>query len=150
MTMTSSGYQVRPASLIDASQVAGLAAELAQSFPFDRAAFDRSYPAVLADDQACLLVAADEEGGCLGYVLGFAHPAFYANGPVAWVEEILVRAEHRRGGVGQELMAAFGQWAAGRGCRLVALATRRAAPFYLAIGYEESAVYLRRVLPDGG
>ncbi|HMH89603.1 MAG TPA: hypothetical protein VK586_00830 [Streptosporangiaceae bacterium] len=34
-----------------------------------------------------LLVAADE-GGCLGYVLGFAHPAFYANGPVAWVEEI--------------------------------------------------------------
>ena len=149
MTMTASGYQVRPASLIDASQVAGLAAELAQSFPFDRAAFDRSYPAVLADDQACLLVAAGG-GGCLGYVLGFAHPAFYANGPVAWVEEILVRAEHRRGGVGQELMAAFGQWASGRGCRLVALATRRAAPFYLAIGYEESAVYLRRVLPDGG
>jgi GNAT superfamily N-acetyltransferase len=66
------------------------------------------------------------------------------------VEEILVRAEHRRRGVGQELMAAFGQWATGRGCRLVALATRRAAPFYQAIGYEESAAYLRRILPDGG
>ena len=32
----------------------------------------------------------------------------------------------------------------------MALATRRAAPFYLAIGYEESAVYLRKIRPDGG
>jgi hypothetical protein len=29
---------------------------------------------------------------------------------------------------------------------MVALATRRAAPFYLALGYEESAAYLRKVL----
>jgi GNAT superfamily N-acetyltransferase len=149
MPMTAPGYQVRRASLIDADQVAGLAGELAQSFPFDRAAFDRSYPALLADADACLLVAAGEDG-CLGYVLGFAHLTFYANGPVAWVEEIVVREEHRRRHVGQELMAAFGQWAAERDCRLVALATRRAAPFYLALGYEESAVYLRRILPDGG
>ena len=148
MTMTAPGYQVRPASLIDAEQVAGLAGELAQSFAFDRAAFDRSFPAVLADPRACLLVAAGE-GGCRGYVLGFAHASFYANGPVAWVEEIVVRDGQRRGGVGQALMAAFEQWAAGRDCRLVALATRRAAPFYLAIGYEESAVYLRKVRPDG-
>jgi hypothetical protein len=28
----------------------------------------------------------------------------------------------------------------------LALATRRAAPFYGAIGYEESAVYLRKIL----
>jgi GNAT superfamily N-acetyltransferase len=148
MTMTAPGYQIRPASLIDADQVAGLAGELAQSFPFDRAAFDRSYPALLADDRACLLVAAGTDG-CLGYVLGFAHLTFYANGPVAWVEEILVRPEHRRRRVGQALMAAFGEWATGHDCALVALATRRAAPFYLALGYEESAVYLRRVLRDG-
>jgi GNAT superfamily N-acetyltransferase len=62
----------------------------------------------------------------------------------------VVRDGHRRGGVGQALMAAFEQWAAGRDCRLVALATRRAAPFYLSIGYVELAVYLRKVLPDGG
>jgi hypothetical protein len=28
------------------------------------------------------------------------------------------------------------------------LATRRAAPFYRALGYEESAVYLRKILDD--
>lgn len=45
-------------------------------------------------------------------------------------------------------MSAFERWAAAEGCALVALATRRAAPFYRAIGYEESAVYFRKLL-DG-
>jgi hypothetical protein len=43
-------------------------------------------------------------------------------------------------------MSAFESWAAGRDCVLVALATRRAAPFYEALGYTESAAYLRKVL----
>jgi hypothetical protein len=43
-------------------------------------------------------------------------------------------------------MSAFERWAAGHGCTLVALATRRAAPFYRALGYEDSAAYLRKVL----
>jgi hypothetical protein len=36
----------------------------------------------------------------------------------------------------------------GRDCGLIALATRRAAPFYRALGFEESAVYFRRILDD--
>jgi hypothetical protein len=43
------------------------------------------------------------------------------------------------------LMSAFEQWAAAQGCALIALATRRAAPFYRALGYEESATYFRKV-----
>jgi hypothetical protein len=43
-------------------------------------------------------------------------------------------------------MSAFEQWAVDHGCALVALATRRAAPFYRALGYEESAAYFRKVL----
>jgi hypothetical protein len=46
------------------------------------------------------------------------------------------------------MMSAFEHWAAVRDCALVALATRRAAPFYRALGYEESAVYFRRMLDD--
>lgn len=45
-------------------------------------------------------------------------------------------------------MQDFERGATGRGARLVALATRRAAPFYHALGYEESATYLRKLLPD--
>jgi hypothetical protein len=36
--------------------------------------------------------------------------------------------------------------AADRGAKLIALATRRAASFYEAIGYEVSATYYRKLL----
>jgi hypothetical protein len=69
--------QVRPADAGDAAAVAELASELAQSFTFDRARFDRSYPALLASDSACLLLAVNGDDR-LGYLLGFEHLAFYA------------------------------------------------------------------------
>jgi GNAT superfamily N-acetyltransferase len=145
--MSRTRCQVRLADAGDAEAVADLAAGLAQSFAFSRSSFLLSYPALLAADGACLLLAVDGPER-LGYLLGFEHLTFYANGPVAWVEEVFVRDQDRGRGVGRVLMSAFEQWAAARDCHLVALATRRAAPFYRALGYEESAVYLRKVL-DG-
>jgi GNAT superfamily N-acetyltransferase len=65
---------------------------------------------------------------------------------VATVEEILVRAEFRGCGIGRALVEVFERWAVSRNCGLVALATRRTVPFYVALGYEESATYLRKVL----
>ncbi len=143
--MTGWNGQVRRAEAGDCEDVAVLAAELAQSFAFSPQRFRASYPALLADPAACLLLAADGRGA-LGYLLGFRHLTFYANGPVAWVEEIAVRRRDRGQGAGRALMSAFERWAAGQGCALVALATRRAAPFYRAAGYEESAAYFRKVL----
>jgi GNAT superfamily N-acetyltransferase len=140
-----SRVQVRRARTGDAGAVAGLAGELAQSFPFSREQFDLAYPALVASQDACLLVAAEDDE-CLGYVLGFRHLTFYANGPVGWVEEILVRPERRGRGLGRALMSAFERWATEHDCTLVALATRRAAPFYRALGYQDSAAYLRKVL----
>ncbi len=81
-----------------------------------------------------------------GYLLGFQHVSFFANGPVAQVEEILVRGSYQGQGIGRALMDEFERWAAALGCTLVTLATRRAAPFYHALGYEESATYFRKVL----
>ena len=143
--MDGSRGRVRSALGADAGAVASLAAELAQSFAFSREQFDLSYPALLASADACLLVAAEGDD-CLGYVLGFRHLTFYANGPVRWVEEIVVTQQYRGRGLGRALMSAFESWAAARDCALVALATRRAAPFYLALGYAESATYLRKIL----
>jgi GNAT superfamily N-acetyltransferase len=143
--MDGSQVRIRSAGVGDADAVAVLADEMGQSFAFSRGAFDLSFPALLAAEDTCLLVAVAGEDR-VGYLLGFVHLTFYANGPVGWVEEVLVRQDHRGHGVGRALMDAFEAWARQRGCALVALATRRAAPFYLALGYEESAVYLRKLL----
>jgi hypothetical protein len=43
-------------------------------------------------------------------------------------------------------MAAFEEWAKSKGAVLSTLATRRAARFYQAIGYEESATWFRKLL----
>jgi GNAT superfamily N-acetyltransferase len=137
--------EIRQAEIGDADEVAGLAAALAMSFEFSAAKFRENYPSLLADDGACLLLAVDGQDSA-GYLLGFRHLTFYANGPVGWVEEIVVRDQDRGQGIGRILMSAFEQWATARGCALVALSTRRAGPFYLALGYEESAAYYRKVL----
>jgi GNAT superfamily N-acetyltransferase len=137
--------EIRHALAADAAPVAFLAGELAQSFAFSREKFDLTYPQLLTAGDACLLIAVDGDQ-CLGYLLGFRHLTFYANGPAGWVEEVLVRTELRGAGLGRALMSAFEHWAAEQGCALVALATRRAAPFYRALGYEESAAYFRKLL----
>ena len=106
--MTGWNGQVRRAEAGDCEDVAVLAAELAQSFAFSPQRFRASYPALLADPGACLLLAADGRE-TLGYLLGFRHLSFYANGPGAWIEEIAVRSRDRGRGVGAALVSGAGQ-----------------------------------------
>ena len=137
--------QVRRATPDDVDRVFSLASDLAASFDVEERAFKASYRQVVTDDDALLLVVEDN-GEVVGYCLGFDHVTFFANGRVAWVEEMMVSSSHRRKGVGRSLMAAFERWSAARGAKLVAVATRRAAEFYRAAGYEESATYFRKIL----
>lgn len=136
---------IRVATAEDKSAIFSLARQFATSFVVDADAFAQAFAALVTAPDACLLVA-ETNAETVGYLLGFDHYAFYANGRVAWVEEIMVSERYRRQGIGQAMMAEFERWAATRGARLVALATRRAAAFYLATGYEESAVYFRKLV----
>jgi GNAT superfamily N-acetyltransferase len=65
-----------------------------------------------------------------GYVMAFVHPTFFANGPVCWVEELMVAEDQRGRGIGRALVEHVETWAASADARLVALATRRASHFY--------------------
>lgn len=137
-------YTIRAACLDDATALFSLVQQFVTSFQPEHSAFEASLKALLADENTWLQVA-EVQGELIGYCLGFDHYTFYANGiRVAWVEEIMVKAEMRRHGVGESLMKALEAWATARGSTLVALATRRAAAFYRAIGYEESATFFRK------
>ena len=134
---------VRKAEHKDVNAILSLARDFATSFVIEEKAFHTSFIAILADSSAHVAVAEAEED-IIGYVLAVSHNTFYANGRVAWVEEIMVHANHRKQGVGKGLMQSVENWAAGQGCKLIALATRRAANFYEAINYQASATYYRK------
>jgi GNAT superfamily N-acetyltransferase len=129
----------------DLDQLFQLVEQFATSFKPERSAFDVSVRELLLD-RAAWLSGAVRGGVLVGYCLGFEHSTLFANGRVSWVEEIMVAESARRTGIGRTLMSEFEEWARGRGSRLVGLATRRAAQFYEALGYEASATYFRRVL----
>jgi len=138
--------EVRVASAADADALFGLAAEFATTFRPHRDAFEDNFQRLLGEPDAVLLVAEAEHGRLRGYLLGFDHLTFFANGRVGWIEEMFVAAAARRRGVGRDLITRFEQWARRRDAALIALATRRAAAFYAAMGYDESAAYFRKLL----
>jgi GNAT superfamily N-acetyltransferase len=136
---------VRDAMAGDEQAILSLARDFATSFQVDAARFHEGFHALLAEASASVLVAQHGDQ-VIGYLLGFDHVTFFANGRVGWVEEIMVRTEFRRRGVGKLLMEHFEERARSRGAKLVALATRRAGDFYQALGYEDSASYFRKLL----
>jgi GNAT superfamily N-acetyltransferase len=144
--MRDAHFYVRPARLDDGDLIWPLTQQFATSFEPERSAFDSAYASLLGRPGNFMAVAELRSAGIAGYTLATSHLTLFANGPVAWVEELMVSPDWRRGGVGAALMQATEQWAAEQGAAYLALATRRAADFYGAIGYSESATFFRKFL----
>jgi GNAT superfamily N-acetyltransferase len=136
---------LRRAEPKDCEEVFYLTRAFATSFAVERSAFEVSFSALLESPDALLAVAVEEER-VVGYVLGFDHYALFANGRVAWVEEIMVAEGVRRRNIGRRLMETVEYWARDRQSRLIGVATRWANAFYRSLGYDESATYFRRLL----
>ncbi|MFF4774368.1 GNAT family N-acetyltransferase [Microtetraspora fusca] len=143
--MTSGDLRIRKAEKSDADEIFALAGEFALSFRPERAAFDAALPQLLQNEDALLLVAT-VDGTVRGYLLGFAHLTLFANGRVAWVEEAIIERNFRRHGIGRRLLEEFESWARSRDAGYMALATRRAAGFFGALGFDVSATYYRKML----
>ena len=99
------------------------------------------------------MLVALEEGQSIGVVLLSYGLNVSAGGPFASIEEMHVRAEARRRGVGRALLAAVEERCAVRGISYVEVQTdEEAAAFYTATGYErgEGVLVLSRELPLRG
>jgi len=136
---------IRRARISDLGDVFDLTRKFATTFRPEFVPFKESFHYLITQDDASLLVC-EESAQVVGYLLGFDHHVLFANGRISFVEEIMVREDLHRRGHGAALMTHFEQWARSRGSKMVALVTRRAAGFYLRLGYEESATYFRKLL----
>ncbi|HES59097.1 MAG TPA: N-acetyltransferase [Caldithrix sp.] len=137
--------KIRQAKINDNDQIFDLVKRFTPSFIPLKDDFDKSFGKLLNNANSVILVVCIDET-IIGYLLGFEHLTFYANGRVGWVEEIMVNNKYRRKGIGSNLMNEFEKWIGQKNGKLVGLATRRAADFYKAIGYNESAIYFRKII----
>jgi GNAT superfamily N-acetyltransferase len=140
-----SGGIVRPAKIDDEAQLFALARSFPTPTPPAPDSFRAALSAKLSDDDSALLVF-ERNGQLVGYVSGYRHVTFYAGGFTAWVDEVMVAAEHRHTGIGMRLMNGFEQWAGKHECVLVGLATGSAAAFYERLGYISKAGYFKKYL----
>src|SRR5215217_347160 len=131
-------HMIRPASEKDEEVLFGLASALSTRFVIERSIFGASFAQLIKEEEDVYLHVIEASDEVIGYLLGWSRLAFYSNGPVGWVQEIVVHPGYRRRGIGKLLMDDFERWAALRGGRLVSLATRGATDFYLSLGYTES------------
>lgn len=139
---------IRPAEREDRDAVWPLARDFATSYRLDQACFNSTFPSLLSRRDT-LLIVAESDHGIIGYLLASCRATFLANGPVAWVEELMVAASTRRLGVGRKLMHTAERWSADNQAAYLALATRRAGEFYRSLDYRESAVYFKKTLESG-
>jgi len=136
---------IREALPADVYALLPLVTEHAASFAVDPACFRESFRQCWLDRSSHVVVAI-VKSSLVGYLLGFDHVAFFANGRVAGVEEIYVSPSHRRCGVGRALIKEFERWAKSRGSAQVFACTRQAFGFYSALGYDETATCFRTIL----
>jgi GNAT superfamily N-acetyltransferase len=148
--MLSEDIAIRPATPEDVDQLWPLVKEFGFSYRPERRAFAQSFTDLIGRSDTLILAAATNTSAIVGYLLGSYHGTFFANGPVAWIEELMVSESARSQGVATKLMSSAEEWARSIPAAYVALASRRAGDFYLRIGYEESATYYRKTFVPPG
>jgi GNAT superfamily N-acetyltransferase len=137
---------IRRSNSADAARVWPLVQQFAVTVRPDFDSFRSAYDELVDRRDTLVLVAQDAHGGVCGYLLASHHQTLFANGPVAWIEEVMVDQGARGIGIGGLLLSEAERWAGAVPVTYLALASRRAGRFYLDHGYEDSATFFKKVL----
>lgn len=140
---------IREARAGDEDALFDLVRQLGHAFAPDRAAYDATLAAYLADEQpgVLLLVVDDGSGRLGGYALTTIVPLLSTNGPSAQLQEIVVDADARGRDYGTMLVRAVEEACERRGVTQLTVASRRSGGFYDRLGFSDAAEYMRRFFP---
>ncbi|MER5520766.1 GNAT family N-acetyltransferase [Streptomyces sp. NPDC048254] len=137
---------VREATPSDADDIYRLLIGFVTSYRPDRAVFDgATFPRIIAaaaEGSAEFLVA-EQDSGVVGYLLALRMPTLFAGGTILELLELAVAEPMRGRGTGSALIRAVQAKAREAKDVEVTVPTRRAADFYRALGFHETAVHLK-------
>jgi GNAT superfamily N-acetyltransferase len=136
---------IRPAHDDDRNQVWPLVKDFGDSYVARDDTVTTSFNELLARRDTLVLVA-ELDAHIIGYLLASCHGTFFANGPVTWIEEVMVAKAVRGMGIERALMARAEAWAASIPAAYVSLASRRSGDFYRKLDYVDSATYFKKGL----
>ncbi len=146
---------IEPARPEDLPQLVGLLNELFNielDFTPDASRQQRGLELMLAEVEksgnAMVMVARDENGKAIGMASAQLVISTAEGAPSAWIEDVIVHCDHRRQGVGRELLDCLLTWARSRGAtraQLVMDADNASAELlYNGLGWENTQLKLRR------
>lgn len=129
----------------DRDRILALVKRLGNAIAVDPAAFEDSFPRVLADSPRSIVHVAEVDGDIAGYALTTVNTLLYTNGPSAQLQEIVVDDSLQTTGVGTALVRAVEKACEEQGVTQLTVASRRAGGFYDRLGYTQQAEYMRRL-----
>jgi GNAT superfamily N-acetyltransferase len=146
---------IRVAKLADVPAMAGLLAELfaiETEFRVDRAKQERALRMIIERPSAAAWVA-EVDGRIVAMVTAQTVVSTAEGGESVWIEDVIVRGEYRRRGIGRRLVQAVEQWCAGRGVtrmQLLADSSNEAAcEFYPRRGWTRTGMVAFRKIIAG-
>lgn len=108
---------------------------------------------IAAGDRAAVLAARDGAGAVIGMVTAQLVISTAEGAPSAWIEDMVVARNFRRGGVGRALLEAALAWAKARGATraqlLVDLDNAPALAWYERLGWQPTRLAARRLYLQG-
>ncbi|MET9081676.1 GNAT family N-acetyltransferase [Streptomyces sp. NPDC004237] len=137
---------IRDATPSDADDVYRLLTGFVTSYRPGRAVFDDvTFPRIIeaASDGSAEFLVAEQDACVIGYLLALRVPTLFAGGAVLELLELTVAEPLRGRGTGTALIRAAQARAREAKDVEVTVPTRRAADFYRALGFRETAVHLK-------
>ena len=122
-----------------------LSNQLSDAVKVERNVLEENIVRIAGKEDHVILIA-ESDRRVVGYLSAYFHWAIYANGQVAYIDEIVVAKERRHRGIGTELLSQFERLAENRKCVLISLATAGAKAFYEKQEYRSKASYYKKYL----
>lgn len=127
----------------DLEEIYALSVQLSDRSKIDKNVLKDSLHIMLTDEHY-LFFGISHDKKLIGYISGYIHTLIYANGKVAYIDEIVIDKDFRKNGYGKALISEFENRVRQHSVKFVTVSSRLVPGFYEKIGYEYVGIYFKK------